>query len=495
MADLNMGSRRVAFAGRLSARRDVAQARRRQYPGGTSPGERVASKGNALMGIAPTFDHMSNGEDAADDVESAEDAPAEDSADGSEEITEESLNERLDGIDEAVEAADTEADLDATETDLDAVESDLEAADLPEPDDEDEESPAEAIEARVGDLREEIEAARGPYASDVVDLVDDAIATIEEAEWTDRGRDEIVDAVDDFTAAVFDELDVQIGRESTDVDALTASLEESADAVEAATLDADEDADTIGTLLEAAETLESDLDDAEEWDDLETNEQLRAQNFYEVVGHYKDFPIELSALKEHEQRGNTAMVLLALDSLQSDFMETHCLEALRRMGKRAATDDAIDVMLQRAGKRDKAGIRILGKMSADEAIDTLVDYVDQESDPQLQKVTFRALGEIGASEAVAPLIGQFENDDELVRRRAARALGLIGDARAVDHLADVLADDDDTDTRTTAAWALRQIGTEDALEAVAEYTDETAFTVQNEAQKAADELDAASPSA
>jgi HEAT repeat protein len=179
-------------------------------------------------------------------------------------------------------------------------------------------------------------------------------------------------------------------------------------------------------------------------------------------------------------------VLRALDALGSEFMERHCLEALTRMGDPAAFDE----MHGRAQKRDKPGIKALGKMGAgaEEAVETLVEYVDEDSDPQLQKVTFRALGEIGSEEATQPLANKLEMEDDNVRPIAARALGLIGDTRAIEPLADTIENDEERSVRTAAAWALRQIGTEDALEAAAAYDDAREYTLQAEAEKAREAL-------
>ncbi|WP_280536189.1 HEAT repeat domain-containing protein [Halopenitus sp. POP-27] len=439
---------------------------------------------------------MSNGEDDADDA--PEEASTEQDAAAPElpeDVTEESLTEYLDEIETLLADAETEADLDDVEALLDDAESSLTDADLgdaeTEDEDEDAADPQEALESRIDDLRADLEDARGPYAGDVVASIETSIETIEDTEWTDAGTVDVEAAIESFAADVADEIDVDVEPETDDVEALVLTLESIAEAVADADLDADADADTIDALVESVETLSDDLEAAEEWDDLKTNEQLQAQGFYDVLGHYKDYPVEWSALKVHEQEGNVEMILLALDAFQSEFMERHCLEALERMGKRAATDDAVDRMLQRAGKREKPAIRILGKMAAEAATETLVEYVDEDSDPQLQKVTFKALGEIGATEAVQPLANKLEMENDQVRPYAARALGLLGDARAIEPLAETLESDDSDDVRAAAAWALRQIGTTDALEAVAEYTDERVFIVQTEAEKAETALETA----
>jgi hypothetical protein len=425
---------------------------------------------------------MSDGDD-----DTAADSEAETPAESTD-ATPETLNERLDAVESALEAAETEADLDDAEADLDEIEADLEDTDLPEPD-EDDEDPGEALESRIGDLRDDLEAQRGPYASDVLDDIDAAQSTVTDTRWTDAGFPAVVDSVSAFADAVSEALDadVAVDEDETDAAALDAALSDAADVIEDADLDADDDAETIETLVEAADDLQAGLDDAEEWDDLETNEQLMAEGFYDVLGHYKDYPPELSALKEWESRGRVDMALLAKDSLQSDFMEEHCMDALVRM----ANADAFEEMHGLAERRDKKAIKALGRMGAgaEEAVETLVEYVDADSDPGLQKVTLRALGEIGSTESTQAIADKLEMDNDNVRPYVARALGLIGDTRAIDPLADTLAEDDSDTVRAAAAWALRQIGTESALETVAEYTDERSYLVQHEADLAAAALE------
>ncbi len=440
---------------------------------------------------------MSEDEANGDDTAAADDASEEQPAD-LEEIGErlDALAVELEDLASELEAAETEDDLDVVEADLEAFREDLERVEVPEPpetddDEEEDEEPApeeelqdryDEIESDLSDLESDLEDQRGPYGEDVVSEIESASGTITGTRWTEEGNAELIEAVDDFLDELNDLLGSSVtlvNRGETVPDQLDATLDEAVEAVENADLDADDDAETIAGLLSATDDLESDIDDATEWTDLEIRERLRREGFYDVLDHVKDFPPEWHALKVHEKQGNVDMILLALETFDSDFMEEHCMEALERMGP----EEAIEPMLQKANRRDQAAMRILGTIGVDdeEVVETLVDYVD--SNPNLQQPAFRALGEIGTEAAVEPIAQQLVADEADVRSWAARALGLIGDTRAIDPLADVLADDESDRVRASAAWALQRIGTKDALEIVADYGDDRAYLVQAEAER------------
>jgi HEAT repeat protein len=131
---------------------------------------------------------------------------------------------------------------------------------------------------------------------------------------------------------------------------------------------------------------------------------------------------------------------------------------------------------------------VLGKIADDRAVDTLVDYIQDESNPPLQRTVLRALGEIGSEEATQDVANRLVAEDPEVRARAARALGMIGDTRAIDPLANRITEDDDDSVRAAAVWALNRIGTERALESAAAYADDRSFIVQDEAERAAEAL-------
>ena len=426
---------------------------------------------------------MSNGDD--EPAETPEDVPETEpstDADETEDVPAKSLDERLNDAEAALEDAETEADLDEIEATLDVIAADVEAAELPEPEDEDEDDPTEVLESRIEAARSELEAARGPYAEDVQETFDEAAATVRDTEWTKAGEPDVRLAVETALDAATQELDGVFYAEGDDLGNLAAALEMVGAAAVDAELDADEDAETIAALLEAGEELESALDDAEEWDDLTVVEQLTAQGFYDRMNaeNRKDFPPELTVVRIAEAENDPERILMALDALESDFMQENCLNALKRLG----SEEAFEEMHARAQKRKQPPIEVLGKIGDERAVETLADYTES-SNPPLQRVTLRALGEIGSTEATQAVANALVDEDHTVRSAAARALGLIGDTRAIDPLSDVLADENEEDSiRTSAAWALVQIGTERALKAASQYADDRAYTVQVEAEKA-----------
>lgn len=116
-------------------------------------------------------------------------------------------------------------------------------------------------------------------------------------------------------------------------------------------------------------------------------------------------------------------------------------------------------------------------------------------DEEVREEAARALGELGDSRAVEPLIGLLSDENRYVRREAAKSLGKIGDERAIVPLINALKDEDrygregaaeglgdmgekafshlvsamedpDWHVRTGAAVALRIIGDKRALPAL-----------------------------
>lgn len=383
------------------------------------------------------------------------------------------LRERLEALAERLDDADTEAAYEEIEADIDELEA---AVDDLEDDEE-----IEALEDEVSELADTLEEERGPYTADVVAELESAVSTLESEEWTDDGVDAVTAAV-----ATFAELDVVDEVEVADVDAAVDALRDAIDAIEGADYDPDADAEAIQSALEAAEQLTAALEAAETWDDLSVRERLEAHGFYDVLDHRKDYPPEWSAVKAYEAEGNAEMILLALDLLDSDFMEENCIESLKRLGSPAA----LEPMIERANRRDRDAIEVLGRIGDDEPVDMLIEFIEEGTNRPLELTILLSLGRIGSEEATQTIANRLVAEDPLVRSTAARALGMIGDTRAIEPLADRLAEDEAGNVRGSAAWALNQIGTEAALEAASEYADDREYLVEAQATRAAQTLEA-----
>ena len=497
---------------------------------GDSPEEKEANQPDAGENERDKSATETDEVEASDDEDNSE-VPARPDA--------EIIDERLTEVETQLGNAETEADLDDVEERLDEIEADLEEANLPEPDeDEDDEEEAEdpraELESKLEELRDALEDARGPYAEDAVSNVEDAHATISDIRWTDKGEGEVADAVETFLGEAYGILEVDPGDlgssgsaaeeeeeaatddgEDTDADdadseegdkeeetfeyepidvsvdrdleSLLAALDTVASDIEKSNLDPDEDEGMIEALLEATADLEDGIEDAQAYDDLTVREKLAYEGFYDVLEseNKKDFPPEWNAIKIYERREEVQPILLAFDLLGSAFMEEHCIEAFSRMG----AAEAFDVMHQQAQRRNKAPIEALGKIGDDRALETLHPYIEGEDDPGLQQVTIKAIGEIGSEDSTQHVADRLVAENEEVRSRAARALGKIGDTRATSPLADVLRDDESDTVRASAAWALTQVGTEDALDAATQYAEDRSYLVQSEAEWAARALE------
>ncbi|MFW6004495.1 MAG: HEAT repeat domain-containing protein [Halodesulfurarchaeum sp.] len=395
---------------------------------------------------------------------------------------------RLESASEAVEAAETEADLDDVEATLEEIAADLEDADIPvpEPEDEDEEpeDPKDDLEDELSDLEDAVEEKRGPYGADVIDAIDDVRSTITDTRWAEEGETELVPGVQTFIDSAESILDADFGSAVPDPEELSVTLETVANAVEEADFDADDDAETIADLLEETDTLSDAVDAATAWTDLEIRERLDREGFYEPIegAKHKDFPPEWAALKTWEKRGNVDMVVLLLELMgDTDFITRHCIEALEYMGDEAGVEPLANL----AKRRNLNAVDAIGKIGAESGIDAVEGHAESGNTAELQARSLTALGAIGSESTTETVANQLVADSERVQIAAARALGMIGDTRAIDPLAEVLEDESvEPSVRASAAWALTEIGTEDALETAADYATDGSYLVEQEAATA-----------
>jgi len=127
----------------------------------------------------------------------------------------------------------------------------------------------------------------------------------------------------------------------------------------------------------------------------------------------------------------------------------------------------------------------INKMSDSEKQQFLKGVISKLKDDNgsVRKNAARALGIIGDAGAVEALEEALKDADVLVRGSATEALGAIGDAGAVGALEEALKDGI-VSVRVTAAWALGAIGNARAVEALEEALKDEAADVREYAAKA-----------
>jgi len=116
----------------------------------------------------------------------------------------------------------------------------------------------------------------------------------------------------------------------------------------------------------------------------------------------------------------------------------------------------------------------------------LIKALQYKSDLEVRRNAEKALGDVGDKRAVVPLIHALKDENWRVRSEAAVALGKIKGALAVETLVHALKDED-SDVRKRAAAALRNIG-EPAVESLIHALEDEDSDVRKRVTVALDEL-------
>ncbi len=137
------------------------------------------------------------------------------------------------------------------------------------------------------------------------------------------------------------------------------------------------------------------------------------------------------------------------------------LEQQYRIGRRADRPRIITALLTLLENAD-AGMRqemmfTLGEYTEPQVIDALATLTQRDASPQVRQFAARALGRIGDDRAVVPLLRTMHDPVEWVRSAAKDELGRIGDRRAIPALLAIKDVGDQQDHQRTAS-ALTRLG-------------------------------------
>jgi HEAT repeat protein len=177
-------------------------------------------------------------------------------------------------------------------------------------------------------------------------------------------------------------------------------------------------------------------------------------------------------------------LITALKDEDEDYnVRKGAVEALVEIGKPAVESLTLLLKDQTSFIEGEAA-KALGKIGDASAIEPLIRALKNEV-WAVQVIAGEALGEIGDAKAVEPLIEVLEKGaDDDVRGLAALALGHIGDTRAIEPLIKSLEDED---VRSNAAWALVKIG-EPAVKSLIEVVNNISLLFREDAVRALGEI-------
>ena len=136
------------------------------------------------------------------------------------------------------------------------------------------------------------------------------------------------------------------------------------------------------------------------------------------------------------------------------------IEIFSQIGKPASAP-LLSALRSRQPSIRRLAARALGKIAIAEAVEPLIRALDDMDDEVCRQAVI-ALGNIGSRQALEPLILRLNDLKEDIRREAAVALGKIGDHRAQLPLIKTLQDIS-ADVKIAAANALGQVGDDHAV--------------------------------
>jgi HEAT repeat protein len=166
----------------------------------------------------------------------------------------------------------------------------------------------------------------------------------------------------------------------------------------------------------------------------------------------------------------------------------HALALAANLRLEGAFAEAVRALEDPAFPRRYVAAWALGELGHTGAVGPLVEALKRESG-EVAKAVVRALVRLGP-EAVGPLLPEVPSLGAEGRGYAVRALGELRDPRALPVLLSLLADPADASGRADAAWALGQLGDPRAGEALLPVLGDPQWRTRLEATRAAGLLEA-----
>ncbi len=219
------------------------------------------------------------------------------------------------------------------------------------------------------------------------------------------------------------------------------------------------------------EELEEELGSSELLKKYHENEDLKSLLIDRPLFYRIDIEPYIYLSGAEASRGVTIPDEAVLDELLSgDHLEmsyaVYTINKMQDSEKQQFLNVVISKLKEEVVVVRRSAARALGAIGDAGAVEALVEVLKDE-DEYVRGSATSALGSIGDPRAVEALKEALKDEDEYVRRSAARALGAIGDAGAVEALVEVLKGEEvSVSVRRNTAEALGLIGDSKAIEAL-----------------------------
>jgi MFS family permease len=161
-----------------------------------------------------------------------------------------------------------------------------------------------------------------------------------------------------------------------------------------------------------------------------------------------------------------AGLLMGLSSLTRAATATERVKALRKLGKDGDDTVLADLEIQLEDPDPdvrEAAVSALGDLGSEGAVDLLSKRLDEEQEHELAPQLARALRKASSPAGVDALVRKLDSDDRETQVESARALGDIGDRRAVGSLKTLLQSSGDEKVATASGEALAKLGEFEAV--------------------------------
>ena len=181
----------------------------------------------------------------------------------------------------------------------------------------------------------------------------------------------------------------------------------------------------------------------------------------------KEEEVRIEVVQALGDIGNERAVKSLIDTMDDDSLVVRekAAKALGKLGKREAEETLISALSSNTDLSIVCSvIEALGQIGDTRAVDPLITFLTHK-ESKIRECTAAALGKLRDSRAVESLIVALSDEQERVRWYAADSLGKIGDPVCVESLIKLLSDTS-ARVRESAVTALGQIGNQQAIESL-----------------------------